>query len=374
MSMTVDDEMSSIQLAIDDQQSPVVVRMSGSLTRHTVSEAFTALRPYFDTGRAVTIDVGQITEIDSTGVALFSYGLRKLGSGSGGCSLRAAQGEVAAALRMIGQDLSDSGLTVGRPKVGVLESMGEILVQAGEAVYFFLFLVSEVFYHGVVSPFKGERPRFAIFIEQMSRLGAGSAPIVLLVSLLVGLTTAFQSAYQLRQFGANIYVADVIAISMMVELGPLMAAILVAGRSGSAITAEIGTMQVAEEIDALRLIGINPVQYLAVPRIYAVVITQALLGISAAVVGTFGGFVIAVSYLDLSPAAFFNEAVSSLVMGDLFHNLSKSMVFGFIIVSVGVFYGLRVSGGAAGVGKATTNSVVMSIFLIIVADCIYSFL
>jgi phospholipid/cholesterol/gamma-HCH transport system permease protein len=224
-----------------------------------------------------------------------------------------------------------------------------------------------------VAPFRGERPRFGLFVEQMALLGSGSAPIVLLVALLVGLTTAFQSAYELRQFGANIYVADLVAISMMIELGPLMAAILVAGRSGAAITAEIGTMKIAEEIDALKLIGIKPIQYLAVPRTYAVVITQALLGVTAAIVGIIGGLIIGVTYLDLSVTAFVVEAVSSLALGDLLHNLSKSMVFGLIIVVVGVFYGLRVEGGAEGVGRATTNSVVMSIFLIIVADCAFSF-
>jgi phospholipid/cholesterol/gamma-HCH transport system permease protein len=237
----------------------------------------------------------------------------------------------------------------------------------------FLYLLSEIVYQGVVTPFKGVKPRGKIFVDQIGRLGAGSAPIVWLVALLVGLTTAFQSAYELRQFGANIYVADLVAISMLRELGPLMAAILVAGRSGAAITAEVGTMRVTEELDAMKLIGINPIQYLAVPRVYAVVITQAMLGVTSAVVGIVGGLIIAVYYLDLSVTSFVVEAVGSLTVDDLLHNLSKSMVFGVIIVVVGVFFGLRVKGGAEGVGRATTHSVVASIFLIIVADCAFSF-
>jgi phospholipid/cholesterol/gamma-HCH transport system permease protein len=226
----------------------------------------------------------------------------------------------------------------------------------------------------VVMPFKGVMPKGKMFVEQMSRIGAGSAPIVLLVSFLVGLTTALQASYQLRQFGANIYVADLVGISMMRELGPLMAAILVAGRSGAAITAEIGTMQVNEEIDALKLIGINPLQYLAVPRFYAVTLTQPMLGVMGAMIGIFGGFLIGLFSLDISGNAFLSELLSAIFMDDLIFNMYKSVIFGWIIVVVGVYYGMRVSGGAEGVGRATTHSVVTSIFFIIVADCVFSFI
>jgi len=366
--------MSEIEISIDDTTAPVSASLSGSLDCETVSTVFSRLKPYFDKGEPLSINVGGISEIDSAGVAFFAYGFSKLGTGPQGCSLSSVRSEVANALKLTGWDFSVSDMSMGLQKVGSAEAMGATAEAASHSFYYFLFLLSEIFYHAIVTPFKGQKPRVKIFIEQMARLGAGSAPIVLLVALLVGLTTAFQSAYELRQFGANIYVADVISISMMCELGPLMAAILVAGRSGAAITAEIGTMKVSEEIDAMTLIGINPIQYLAVPRIYAVVITQALLGVTAAVVGIMGGLVIAISYLDLSIAAFVNQSLQALVVGDVFHNLSKSSVFGFIIVSVGVFHGLQVTGGAEGVGKATTSSVVSSIFLIIVTDCIYSFM
>jgi phospholipid/cholesterol/gamma-HCH transport system permease protein len=153
-----------------------------------------------------------------------------------------------------------------------------------------------------------------------------------------------------------------------------MAAILVAGRSGAAITAEVGTMKVNEEIDALTLLGINPIEYLGVPRLYAATITQPLLGVSAAVVGIAGGFVIALTVLDINLTAYFAETLTAVFTADLLFNIYKSVVFGWIIVAVGLFYGLQVDGGAEGVGRATTNSVVTSIFLIIVADCAFSFI
>lgn len=367
--------MKTVDLTIlEESEAACIARMDGRLTRFTVPRVYAKLDALLKRKRAFCLDVGGVSEIDSAGVALLAHCFGKLGTGPGGCTLRSVSEEVAQRLKLAGWDFA----AVDRPgfqrRTPFAESLGEGAVDAGSSAYFFVELIRDILYQGVVEPFKGAKPRFGIFVEQMERLGAGSAPIVLLVSLLVGLTTAFQSAYELRQFGANIYIADLVAISMMIELGPLITAILVAGRSGAAITAEIGTMRVNEELDALELIGIEPIQYLAVPRIYAIVITQPLLGLSAAMVGIMGGLIIAVAYLDLSVSAFAHEAVSSLVIGDLFHNLSKGVVFGFIIVSVGVFFGMKVTGGAAGVGKATTQSVVTSIFLIIVADCVFSFI
>lgn len=365
--------MNNARVTIDNSQAPPLAVLSGALNRNTVSKVHNQLRPLIDSGNPIVIDALGVTEIDSAGVSLFAYGFNRLGVGPSGCSIRSMSREVERALKLTGWNYQSTDQSLGKPPENFVVSAGQSVADAMEGIYFFFYLLSEIFYQGIVSPFRGIRPRYGIFLEQLARLGAGSAPIVILVALLVGLTTAYQSAYELRQFGANIYVADVISISMMIELGPLMAAILVAGRSGSAITAEIGTMAVTEEIDALKLIGINPIQYLAVPRIYAVVITQALLGVTAAIVGIVGGFVVGVYYLDLSPAAFINQCLGALVLNDLLRNLSKSVAFGFLVVAVGVFYGLRVSGGAEGVGKATTNSVVMAIFLIIITDCIFSF-
>jgi len=361
-----------ISINVLEDAEPAVVEFNGALDRSTVPEVFRRLRPLFNRKTPLVFDFGGVARMDSSGLALVAYGFRKLGTGIGGLSLRSIGGEVEKTLKLAGWNFSGAQSLTEDGHSSFAETAGAEAEKAASSIYYYLYLISETIYHSIVTPWKGEKPRFAIFVAQMARLGAGSAPIVWLIALLVGLTTAYQAAYQLRQFGANIYIADLVAISMMTELGPLMAAIMVAGRSGAAITAEIGTMQVNEEIDALRLIGMHPVQYLVVPKVYAVVITQALLGITSACVGILGGYVIAVSYLDLSSAAFINKAVNSLVMMDLVNNLTKSAIFGFIIVTVGSFYGLRVSGGAEGVGRATTNSVVTSIFLIIVTDCVYS--
>jgi len=339
----------------------------------TVARAFTGLKPFLR-GGALELDLSGVAEIDSAGVAFIGHCFRELGVGAGACSLVAVPPDVARNLDLAGWNYSGSTALHTRERVSLPEAVGTDAHGLYRHVFYFLFLVSEIFYHAVVLPFRGRRPRGALFVEQLSRIGAGSAPIVLLVSVLVGLTTALQAAYQLRQFGANIYIADLVSISMLRELGPLMAAILVAGRSGAAITAEVGTMKVNEEIDALTLLGINPIEYLGVPRLYAATITQPLLGVSAAVVGIAGGFVIALTVLDINLTAYFAETLTAVFTADLLFNIYKSVVFGWIIVAVGLFYGLQVDGGAEGVGRATTSSVVTSIFLIIVADCAFSFI
>jgi len=365
--------MNNFDIQIAAEGPVTKVRLRGSLTRFTVADAFSGLKPVLGHGTALEIDMSGVDEIDSAGVALLGLCASRRGAGAGRLSLYAVPEAVASRLDTAGWSIDGPTVLYEQRKSRITETVGSAAVDAGGDVHYFLFLMSELFYHAVVAPFRGRKPRVGLFVEQMSRIGAGSAPIVLLVSVLVGLTTALQAAYQLRTFGANIYIADLVSISMMRELGPLMAAILVAGRSGAAITAEIATMRVNEEIDALQLLGVNPIEYLGVPRVYAAAITQPLLGVIAAIVGICGGFVVALTVLDINGSAYFNETLTAVFTGDLLFNVAKSVVFGWIIVVVGVFYGMKVSGGAEGVGRATTRSVVMSIFLIIVADCAFSF-
>jgi len=185
---------------------------------------------------------------------------------------------------------------------------------------------------------------------------------------------ALMSAYQLKQFGANIFIANLVGVSMTRELGPLMTAIIVAGRSGSSIAAEISTMTVTEEVDALKTMGIRPLSYLVIPKVYAITIAQPLLTVLADFLGILGGFLVAIIYLDLSAVAFIQQLLQSMVLKDIWTGLVKSVVFAWMIVVVACYKGFIVKGGAEGVGRVTTSSVVTSIFLVIVADCFFSVL
>ncbi len=223
-----------------------------------------------------------------------------------------------------------------------------------------------------VAPVKGKRFSWASTFEQMVRIGYESVPIVSLIMFFVGLIIAMQSAYQLRQLGATIYVANLVAVSIIRELSPLLTAIIVTGRNGSAITAEIGTMKVSEEIDALRTMGLNPIKFLVVPRTLAMVIMVPCLTLIGDFIGIFGGYVVAMASLDITNVRYIDQTILALTFKDLFSGLVKSLFFAIIIVTIGAYEGFNVEGGAEGVGKSTTRSVVTSIFLIIAADVFFT--
>ena len=206
----------------------------------------------------------------------------------------------------------------------------------------------------------------------MKRAGVDGLPIVGLISLLLGLILAFMSSLQLKQFGANIYVASLLAIAIVKELGPIMTAILVAGRSGSAFAAEIGTMMVNEEVDALTSMGFSPVRFLAVPKVLASMIVVPLLTIYADLFGILGGVIVGVLGLDLTVYTYLKETQRSLTLLDIITSLIKAGVFAVLISGIGCQRGFQVRGGAEAVGSATTSAVVAAIFLIIVTDSAFA--
>jgi phospholipid/cholesterol/gamma-HCH transport system permease protein len=206
----------------------------------------------------------------------------------------------------------------------------------------------------------------------MKRAGVDGLPIVGLISLLLGLILAFMSSLQLKQFGANIYVASLLAIAIVKELGPIMTAILVAGRSGSAFAAEIGTMKVNEEVDALTTMGFNPVRFLAVPKVLAAMIVVPLLTIYADFFGILGGMIVGILGLDLTAYTYLKETQRSLTLLDMVTSLIKAGVFAGLIAGIGCQRGFEVRGGAEAVGSATTSAVVAAIFLIIVTDSAFA--
>jgi phospholipid/cholesterol/gamma-HCH transport system permease protein len=205
-------------------------------------------------------------------------------------------------------------------------------------------------------------------LDQMQQCGAMAVPIVSLISILVGLTLAYQAAVELRQFGADIYVADLVGLSIVREMGPMMAAVILAGRTGAAFAATLGNMQANEEIDALQTLGISPVQFLVLPRIVALGLMMPLLGLYADAVGALGGMVAASAVLHIPPSAYWIEMQTSLEVHDIVTGLVKAFVFGLLIGVSGCLCGLRADRSAAGVGRAATSAVVMAILLIIVAD------
>jgi phospholipid/cholesterol/gamma-HCH transport system permease protein len=192
------------------------------------------------------------------------------------------------------------------------------------------------------------------------------------LSLLLGLTMAFQGVTQLERFGAGVFVADMISLSMVRELGPLMTAIILTGRTGAAIAAELGTMRVRSEIDALSTMGIDPNRFLLLPRLYALTIAGPALSLMAMFIGMFGGMLVASLALDMPVEAYWQRCVEFVTLGDYLHGLVKSLLFAWIIAITGCHYGMRATGDPSSVGHATTRTVVVSVLMIILVDAVFA--
>ena len=270
------------------------------------------------------------------------------------------------------QALTTPPLITDRREGNALERLGEStlkLLKDFERVVVFLGKLLVALFHAVLHP---REVRWDDVGFYMKRAGADGLPIVGLISLLLGLILAFMSSIQLKQFGANIYVASLLAIAIVKELGPIMTAILVAGRSGSSFAAEIGTMKVNEEVDALVTMGFNPVRFLAVPKVLAAMIVVPLLTIYADFFGILGGMIVGILGLDLTAYTYLKETQRSLTLIDIVTSLIKSGVFAMLIAGIGCQRGFEVRGGAEAVGSATTSAVVAAIFLIIVTDSAFA--
>ena len=345
-------------------------RIEQSLNRDTAEGVYRRLkkaaRRAGNTPLVVSFDA--TVELDSVGAATLSKWYRE--ARKMGVDVRfEGLGEQARQVLAMFEALPDELAHKKMP--GFFEHVGDGVAAAAREGLDFLVLTADTLAFAATSIFQG-RFLWRRFLTQAVEIGLNALPIVALISFLVGLTVALQAAYQLRQFGANIYIANMVGVAMLSEMGPLMTAILMAGRSGSSIAAEVATMTMAEEMDALRTMGVNPIRYVLVPKMYALVLTQPLLTMMANIVGIFGGLLVAFFYLDISIPAFWNQLLSAVTMKDLLTGLFKSVVFAGIIGLVSAHVGFRTTGGAAGVGRSTTRSVVASIFLVIVADAVFS--
>ncbi|MDH4099709.1 MAG: ABC transporter permease [Nitrospirota bacterium] len=235
-------------------------------------------------------------------------------------------------------------------------------------------LVNNTFYWTFVSPFKGMPLRIPLTVSEMVKTGYNSIPIVAVISFFVGIILAFQAAYQLKKVGALIYVANLVGVSLTRELSPILTAIIVAGRSGSYFAAEIGSMKVSEEVDALTCMGINPVGFLVSPKLVAMMIMLPALTLFSDLIGIAGGLLLSSTVLGINWFNYYQQTLNALLVMDVISGLVKALAFAVIITLVGAYQGFRVEGGAEEVGKRTTSSVVTSIFLVIVFDLFFTVL
>jgi phospholipid/cholesterol/gamma-HCH transport system permease protein len=346
--------------------------LDGDLRMRDASSIWRALRDETrETKGALTIDVANVNAIDGGIVSLV-------------VALRADLSARGVRTEIVGEpsrfralfDLYDADAPPRRPKkrrpVSAIAQIGgatAAIGREGKAVVAFFGEMVVALAGLVRSPRSGHWKEIPPLME---KTGADAVPIVVLINFLIGAVLAYQSSKQLKMFGANIFVADLVGLSVTRELAPLMTAIIVCGRSGAAFAAEIGSMKVSEEIDALRTLGLRPFSWLVVPRVIALFFVLPALTAVADVVSVLGGIFVAVTSLDLTFQGYLVETQKSVELWDVGHGISKSFAFAIAIALISCQQGFAASGGAEGVGKRTTGTVVASLFTLVVIDALFT--
>ncbi|HXE39794.1 MAG TPA: MlaE family lipid ABC transporter permease subunit [Azonexus sp.] len=356
--------------------TPQELALSGSWTARGIGQLATDLDALSaPSGSAWVIDASGIDAFDTAGAWVVQKLLHRLGGDSAGVELRQLRPEFARLLDVLSQEVAHWPAP-GKPpparRVPRLASLGRSTAAAfeqGSALLAFIGECTLACGGWLAHPV---RIRWRPILYNIRSAGFDALPIVGLLSFLLGIVVAYQGADQLRQYGANIFVADLVGLSMLREFAPLITAIIVAGRSGSAYAAQIGTMAVTEEIDAMRTIGIPPLDMLVLPKIIALLIALPLLAVFADLLGVLGGMLMARAQLAVSYVEFLDRFVKTVSVTAFLIGIGKAPVFAAIIVTVGCFQGFRTHGGPDSVGRQTTRSVVQSIFLVIVADALFS--
>ena len=258
-----------------------------------------------------------------------------------------------------------------REPTSIVEEFGRAIIETWQDIRALVIFVGELGFALVQAALQPRHARWRDTLRIAEAVGVNALPIVALIGFLMGLIMAFQAAIPLGQFGAQIFVANLIGLAILRELGPLMTAIVLAGRSGSAFAAELGTMKVREELDALKTMGLEPVRFLVVPRVLAAVFMTPLLTVFADLVGLMGGAVVLLS-LGFPLITFLNQVQLAVGYSDLLGGLAKSFVFGILVAAIGCLRGLQTQNGASAVGESTTRAVVSGIILIVIADGVFS--
>ena len=322
----------------------------------------------------VTVDLAGLEALDTAGAWLLDRALHRLAADGLAVELVGVRDEHRRLLDVVATHRSQSAAEPpeGYAVADMVAHLGAGAVEAWRQTVGLVGFFGVVIASGLYCLPRPRRWRITAFAYQAEQVGLNALPIVGLISFLIGVVMAYQGAAQLQRFGAQLFVVNLVAISVLREIGILLTAIVIAGRSGSAFTAQLGSMVVNEEVDAMRGMGLDPVELLVLPRLLALVVTLPLLAFFADMMGLLGGLVMCWSILDIQPMQFIDRLQSAVGVNSFWVGIVKAPVFAFIIALIGCYQGLRVTGGAEAVGRHTTRSVVESIFLVIVADALFS--
>ena len=350
----------------------IQVRCTGAWTVHGIGALERRLeRMVWPESKEAVIDGAGISALDTSGAWLLHRVARALEEQGHTVRLQGMRSELASLLQLIAAcDIPADAPAPMPPSFAAM--LGKRVWDDALGLAGYLAFVGESMTVLVRACLHPHRLRWRPILHNMQTAGVEALPITGLLSFLMGIVIAYQGADQLQRFGANIFIADLVGLAMLRELSPLLTAIIIAGRSGSAYTAQIGTMKVTEEIDALRTIGVVPQELLVLPKMIALILVLPLLTVYTDVTGVLGGMIMARSKLDVSFGVFLDRLDEAISLSSYVTGVSKAPVFAMIIALVGCYRGFQVSGSAESVGTQTTMSVVQSIFFVIVTDAVFS--
>lgn len=361
------------RLLVDDTQPPKrILALSGRISLREASRLYDDFLASAQNGfESLTLDLAGVEYLDGAAMAVVLEFERLTKASGKAFTLSGLSEAVQGLFGLVDREkLAASPLQKPPKPIPLFVQIGgAALLLLSDAKAFLVFIgdVSSAMLNAFAHP---RRIRWRDTFRHMEHAGADALPIVGLVSLLLGLILGFQALMQLKQFGANIFAANLVGLSVVRELGPLMTCILVAGRSGSAFAAEIGTMKVNEEVDALQTMGFDPVRFLVVPRTLALTFVVPILTLYSGFLGLLGGLLVGVTMDDLTVSAYFTQSQKAIDLWDIGQGVIKSEAYAIIVALVGCMRGFQARGSAASVGQFTTSAVVSSIFLIIVVDAI----
>jgi phospholipid/cholesterol/gamma-HCH transport system permease protein len=346
-----------------------MISMPRRLRAEDLSPALKEIQHKLKSG-PVVVDFGQVEEFDTSSLAFVSH-LHRCFPNLKVINIGGALGRAYLSF-LTDPPMAACAIPVASFTTRTLHSMSDRFLGHVRKVTDFFVLLSDEVYH-TFSYFRRRKGVYPGEIwNQLFFMGYKSFPITCLLIFLVGVTIALTSAAQLKLYGADIYLADLVGVSMLRELVPLMTGIILAGKVGAAVTAELSTMTVLEEVDALKTMGVVPEKFLMVPRLIAITLAVPLLVAVADIVGILGGILVARTSLSILPSAFIREMLTAVGLSDFFTGLGKSVVFGWAVVVGSGYKGLAVGRSAGEVGRATTESVVLSVSLIVLIDCIFA--
>ncbi len=366
--------MTQPMIQSDQNANGVYLRVSGDLLTQSLDKVENAFAGFRADGSTLTVDMSQISALDTGGAWLIADLARRARANGATVQYEGLKPAHSALLETVAENIPDDpGVEAEeRSFTDWVASVGERTVQAGKdglSLLNFFGLTLHRLARTVVMP---RRLRRAALVSQMEETGFKAIPIVALMGFLIGVVLAFQGATQLKQFGAEIFVVELISISVLRELGILLTAIIVAGRSGSAFTAAIGSMKVQEEIDAMRTLGLDPVEVLVIPRVVALLIMLPILGFIADIAALFGGGLMSWIDLGVSPGMFITRLKENTGIWHFAIGMIKAPFFALVIGVIACWQAMQVKGSAQSVGQRTTASVVQSIFMVIALDALFS--